>query len=159
GLLASGNWEDTLRFSELIPIRGMACRLIARSDTNSRVRIFLGLLALVHVAWAFQTSPPAAAPAILQDVTHLSQVFDAPRAYQAVLPPAYRTLQKRYPVIYWFHGYEHPSEEISSQIGAYVAARDVIVVRVGPADTVGQFPLYFPELADHVDKTFRTIAD
>jgi pimeloyl-ACP methyl ester carboxylesterase len=110
------------------------------------------------MAWAFQAAHPAA-PAILRDVTHPSQVFNARRAYQVVLPPAYSTSQKRYPVIYWFHGYEHPSDEIAAQIAAFVAAHEAIVVRVGPADTVGQFPLYFPELADHVDKSLRTIAD
>lgn len=86
-------------------------------------------------------------------------MFDATRAYQVVLPPAYASSQKRYPVIYWFNGYEHPSEEIASQIAGFVAAHDVIVVRVGPADTVGLFPLYFPELADQVDKSLRTVAD
>jgi hypothetical protein len=53
------------------------------------VRIFIGLLGLA-TAWAFQATQPAA-PAILRDVTHFSQVFDAQRAYQAVLPPAYST--------------------------------------------------------------------
>jgi len=86
-------------------------------------------------------------------------VFDGTRAYQVALPPAYASSQKRYPVIYWFNGYEHPSEEVASQIAGFVAAHDVIVVRVGPADTVGLFPLYFPELADHVDKSLRTVAD
>jgi pimeloyl-ACP methyl ester carboxylesterase len=122
------------------------------------VRIFIGLSGLAAMAWAFQAAHPAA-PAILRDVTHPSQVFNARRAYQVVLPPAYSTSQKRYPVIYWFHGYEHPSDEIAAQIAAFVAAHEAIVVRVGPADTVGQFPLYFPELADHVDKSLRTIAD
>jgi enterochelin esterase-like enzyme len=119
------------------------------------VRIFIGLLGLVAAAWAFQAARPAA---ILRDVTHRSQVFNASRAYQVALPPAYPTSQKRYPVIYWFHGYEHPSDEIAAQIAAFVATHDAIVVRVGPADTVGQFPLYFPELADHVDQSLRTIA-
>jgi hypothetical protein len=122
------------------------------------VRIFIGLPGLAAVAWAFQAAHPAA-PAILRDVTHRSQVFNARRAYLAVLPPAYPASQKRYPVIYWFHGYEHPSDEIAAQIAAFVAAHEAIMVRVGPADTVGQFPLYFPELADHVDKSLRTIAD
>ena len=35
----------------------------------------------------------------------------------------------------------------------------MIVVDSGPADTTGQFPLYFPELIEHVDQTLRTIAD
>ena len=116
------------------------------------MRILIGLLGLGAAALAFQT-------AILRDVTHPSQVFGAQRAYQVALPPAYPTSQKRYPVIYWFHGYEHPSDEIAAQIAAFVATHDAIVVRVGPADTVGLFPLYFPELADRVDQSLRTIAD
>ena len=116
------------------------------------MRILIGLLGLGAAALAFQT-------AILRDVTHPSQVFGAERAYQVALPPAYPTSQKRYPVIYWFHGYEHPSGEIAAQIAAFVATHDAIVVRVGPADTVGLFPLYFPELADRVDQSLRTIAD
>ena len=122
------------------------------------MRILIGLLGLAAAVWAFQGARPAAQP-ISRDVTHRSQVFNASRAYQAVLPPAYPTSQKRYPVIYWFHGYEHPSDEIAAQIAAFVATHDAIVVRVGPADTVGLFPLYFPELADHVDQSLRTIAD
>ena len=114
------------------------------------------LLTLISSAHAFQ-GPTS--KAVVQDVTHPSAVFNATRGYQAVLPPAYKSTQRRYPVIYWFNGYEHPSEEIANQIAAFVAAHEVIVVRVGPADTVGQFPLYFPELANHVDQNFRTVAD
>jgi hypothetical protein len=128
------------------------------------VRISIAVLGLCLVgglylaARAFQPGQPGPA-ASLQNVTHSSQVFHAAREYQVVLPPAYPGSQKRYPVIYWFNGYEHPSEEIAAQIAAFVASHDVIVVRAGPADTVGQFPLYFPELADRVDKTLRTVAD
>ena len=35
----------------------------------------------------------------------------------------------------------------------------MILVDSGPTDTTGQFPLYFPELIDHIDKTLRTIPD
>ncbi|HXB68419.1 MAG TPA: alpha/beta hydrolase-fold protein [Candidatus Acidoferrales bacterium] len=123
------------------------------------MRILIALLGFGLAARAFQPGQPAAAAAIMQNITHPSQVFDATREYQVVLPPAYPSSQKRYPVIYWFNGYEHPSDEIALQIAAFVASHDVIVVRAGPADTVGRFPLYFPELADRVDKTLRTVAD
>jgi hypothetical protein len=82
------------------------------------------------------------------------------RAYRVYLPPAYATARAaRYPVVYWFHGYEAEHEGRDRALGAYVASHPVIVVDSGPADTTGQFPLYFPELIEHVDQTLRTIAD
>ena len=82
------------------------------------------------------------------------------RAYRVYLPPAYATSRTtRYPVIYWFHGYEPENEARDAALAAYVAAHPVIVVDSGPADTTGQFPLYFPELIEHIDKTLRTIPD
>lgn len=123
----------------------------------SGVRTLLAVLGFCLAGRTIQAEPPAAA--VVQTVTHSSQVFGAAREYEVVLPPAYPSSSKRYPVIYWFNGYEHPSEEIAAQISAFVASHEVIVVRAGPADTVGQFPLYFPELADRVDRTLRTVAD
>jgi hypothetical protein len=82
------------------------------------------------------------------------------RAYRVYLPRAYATSPAaRYPVIYWFHGYEAANEGRDRALGAYVGAHPVIVVDSGPADTTGQFPLYFPELIEHIDQTLRTIAD
>jgi len=84
-----------------------------------------------------------------------------PRAYSAVLPSSYTASQKRYPVIYWLHGFETSAElqESARETSAYVAAHDVIVVNAGPAETTGEFPLYFPELVEQADKNLRTIAD
>jgi hypothetical protein len=82
------------------------------------------------------------------------------RAYRVYLPAGYATSRAaRYPVIYWFHGYEAKNEARDRALGAYVATHSVIVVDSGPADTTGQFPLYFPELIEHIDQTLRTIAD
>jgi len=122
-------------------------------------RRWSGLLACCALSIRLAQPQPPSPAAIVEEVTHPSQVFNATRGYQVIVPPAYRSSQKRYSVIYWFNGYERPSEEIASQIAAFVSRHDVIVVRAGPADTVGQFPLYFPELADRVDKTLRTVAD
>jgi hypothetical protein len=97
--------------------------------------------------------------AIVRDLSHTSQVMNGARTYQAILPPAYATTQKRYPVIYWFTGYEQSDERRDAEINQYVATHNVIVVRSGPVETVGLFPLYFPELAAAVDKTLRTVAD
>ncbi|MGD0777438.1 MAG: hypothetical protein ABSC05_31870, partial [Candidatus Solibacter sp.] len=103
----------------------------------------------------------AAQPAVLmQEQTHRSQVMASDRAYRIYLPPAYAASRTaRYPVIYWFHGYEAANPARDAAVAAYVAAHPVIVVDSGPADTTGRFPLYFPELIEHIDKTLRTIAD
>ncbi len=117
------------------------------------MRFFLGLFAAA--AWAFQAAP---SPTV-QDLTHFSQVLGSTRTYRVLLPPSYAGTPKRLPVIYWFYGYEKPSEERDRQLAAWVAAHNVIVVKLGPADTTGEFPLYFPELVDHIDRTLRTAAD
>jgi hypothetical protein len=110
------------------------------------------LLILIAAAAAAQ---PAA---VIQERTHRSQVMAGARAYRVYLPPAYATSRAaRYPVIYWFHGYEAENSARDAALGAYVAAHPVIVVDSGPADTAGQFPLYFPELIEHIDRTLRTI--
>lgn len=115
-------------------------------------------MAATAAAWAFQAvTPPARA--IIQDQTHLSQAMRGPRAYRVYLPPAYPASQKRYPVIYWFHGYESENQERAADFAAYVAAHDAILVDSGPVETTGPFPLYFPELVGQIDKTLRTIAD
>ena len=62
-------------------------------------------------------------------------------------------------------------------IASFVATHDVIVVKwdgynprkpgedylrpynVSPVETSRQFPLYFPELVEHIDSTYRTLAD
>jgi pimeloyl-ACP methyl ester carboxylesterase len=88
---------------------------------------------------------PILAAAIIKDATHYSQVFDETRHYRIFLPPAYETSTRRYPVIYWFHGYserynqpvagqEHRNYDAgtdysSDNIANFVAAHDVIVVK------------------------------
>lgn len=81
------------------------------------------------------------------------------RTYRVFLPAAYAASQKRYPVIYWFHGFEQPTPEREHDIAQYVAAHDIILADVGPVELAGQFPLYFPELVEQVDRTLRTLAD
>ena len=97
----------------------------------------------------------------IREFTHNSQVMGAVRAYSAILPPTYANSEKRYPVIYWMHGFETSAEQeqFTREAAAYVAVHDVIVVNTGPAETTGEFPLYFPELVEQADRTLRTIAD
>jgi hypothetical protein len=115
------------------------------------VRFLCGLV-LVAAAWG-QTA--------IQEQTHFSQVMNANRTYRVFLPASYAASQKRYPVLYWFHGYESSAEvdAYSKDISDYLAAHDLIVVDSGPLETTGEFPLYFQELVDRVDHSLRTVAD
>ena len=103
--------------------------------------------------------PPAPAPAVVHDLTHNSQAMNGPRVYQAILPGAYATSQKRYPVIYWLHGYEQTDAAREAEIAAFVTTHDAIVIKAGPVETTGPFAMYLPELTDHIDRTLRTVAD
>jgi poly(3-hydroxybutyrate) depolymerase len=106
----------------------------------------------------FQAAP-APPQAITQEVSHVSQAMGGPRTYRALLPPTYAASKKRYPVIYWFHGYEQSNQAAEAEAASYITTHDVLLVSAGPVETEGAYPLYFPELVDHVDKTFRTIPD
>lgn len=86
-----------------------------------------------------------AADAIILDRTHFSQVFGETRNYRIFLPPEYDTSGKRYPVIYWFHGwserfnkpvadtphrnYDAGADYGGDNIANFVAKHDVIVVK------------------------------
>jgi pimeloyl-ACP methyl ester carboxylesterase len=96
-----------------------------------------------------------------QEFTHFSQVMGTERVYRVYLPATYAASQKRYPVIYWLHGFEQSSirAEHIKEFEKLAAAHDAMVVDFGPVETTGQFPLYFPELVEQVDQTLRTIPD
>ncbi len=76
------------------------------------------------------------------DALHYSQVFHETRDYRIFLPRDYeRNLEKRYPVVYFFHGFgerfNKPSEEVGDydfgyngdNLSSYAASHDVIIVR------------------------------
>ena len=109
---------------------------------------------LLLLALALQDPQP-----VIRDLSHASAVLGGDRRYVAVLPPAYESSQKRYPVLYWLYGYEQSNDERTRQMAAYAAAHDFIIVSAGPVETTGEFPLYFPELVEHVDRSLRTIPD
>ena len=88
--------------------------------------------------------------------------MDAERSYRIYLPGSYAAdAGKRYPAIYWLHGFEASSvRDAQSRIFAeYVSAHDVVLIDAGPAETPGNFPLYLPELVEHVDGEVRTLPD
>ena len=111
--------------------------------------VFLSLAA----AWGFQSAP------VVQDLTHTSQVLGGERAYRIAVPPSYAGSRKRYPVLYWLYGYQQSPPDFQGPLGAFCVAHDVVGVSVGPVDTVGAYPLYLPELIDHIDRTLRTVPD
>lgn len=104
-------------------------------------------------AWGFQSAPE------VRDLTHSSQVLGGERAYRVALPPSYAGSQKRYPTFYWLFGYQQKMPDFKDAMGEFCAKQQVICVSVGPVDTVGEYPLYVPELVDHIDQTLRTIPD
>jgi S-formylglutathione hydrolase FrmB len=125
------------------------------------------------------------------DSKHASAVFGEERNYRVFLPADYdQTPQKRYPVIYFFHGwserhnrppstgrgYDTGDDYRGDNIASFVGSHDVIVVKWDgfnprkrgedyvrpyniPPETHRQFPVYFPELVQHIDATLRTIPD
>jgi hypothetical protein len=91
---------------------------------------------VAHSATAF------GATAIILDRTHESQVFHETRHYRIFLPPDYETSGKRYPVVYFFHGwserfnkcivrhdYDQGSDYDGDNFTNFIGTHDVIVVR------------------------------
>jgi len=89
--------------------------------------------------------PAFGAEATIQDRVQFSQVFTETRNFRIFLPPNYETSGKRYPVIYWFHGwserfnkpvddppnrnYDSGTDYGGDNIANFVATHDVIVVK------------------------------
>jgi hypothetical protein len=117
------------------------------------VRTLFGLIAVAACAWGSQVT------ATVEEQTHQSQVMGGARTYRVFLPASYKATSKRFPVIYWLHGYEAPDESRERALREFIGGHDVILVDSGPADLTGNFPLYFPELVEYVDRTLRTVAD
>ncbi len=88
----------------------------------------------------------------IKDLYHYSSVFSAQRNYRIFLPPGYNeNITKRYPVIYFFHGwaqryfgsmgkgysdYDKGDENNGDNIEKFVSENDVIVVKI---DGLNQF--------------------
>lgn len=99
------------------------------------------LLLLATLALAVRGAEP-----LILDESHGSKIFGEARHYRVFLPPDYKTSGKRYPVIYWFHGWGErynrpPAYEPGRNydqgdgvyggdtIGRFVSYHDVIVVK------------------------------
>ncbi len=140
---------------------------------------FLLILSLAAAVPSFARQP-------FYDRTHPSKVLGEPRTYRIFLPTDYDVSNKAYPVIYYFHGhsdrytlerYDNGTDTVP-KIVDFVSGHDVIVVSVDgyvakdytgfyggrpwDIDSTGgdlDFGLYFLELVQHIDSTYRTLSD
>lgn len=117
-----------------------------------------------------------------RDKTHLSKVFGKEKTYRLYLPDDYQTSGKKYPVIYFFHGwggryYKDDSAKLEyAMLGELVNKYNVIMVmwdgsmdeseprpyNIGDHKDVKfnvQMKDYFPELVNHIDSSYRTFTD
>ena len=141
-----------------------------------RILVILSLAAAV----------PSFARQPFYDRTHSSKIFGESRTYRIFLPTDYEVSDKAYPVIYYFHGhsdrytleqYDNGTDTVP-KIVDFVSGHDVIVVSVDgyvAKDYTGfyggrpwdidrgggdmDFGLYFLELVQHIDSTYRTFTD
>lgn len=111
-----------------------------------------------------------------EDHTHFSKVFNREKPYRIFLPSDYASSQKRYPVIYYFHGNTGNHELNMDGLPKMVNDNSVILVawngrsvesdlrpyNIGNHSNINyqvQFKDYFPELVRHIDSTYRTLAN
>ncbi|MEJ1240449.1 alpha/beta fold hydrolase [Chryseolinea sp. T2] len=118
-----------------------------------------------------------------QDVTHFSKTFGHRKYYRLYLPGSYQQDNTtRFPVIYFFHGWGGRYKSDDNAKLAYDSLQRLVdkykvmlVMWDGNVDekeprpyNIGshndvryqeQMKDYFPELAHHIDSTYRTIAD
>jgi len=136
---------------------------------------FLLLLLLIPVVCDAQTLP-------YQDLSYDSKVFGQARYYRLLLPDGYQQSAKRYPVIYFFHGYtgrynKEPNVKPDYDLlGKLVNKYQVIMVmwdgnyeesnpapyNVGGRENVKyqvQVKDYFLEFIGHIDSNYRTLAN
>lgn len=121
-------------------------------------------------------------PIYYKDTLHYSQVFGHNKYYRLYLPAGYETSLKKYPVIYFFHGWggRHFKDDSAlldyEKIKALVDKYQLILVmwdgnidiseprpyNTGDHEHVKykvQMKDYFLELVRHTDSSFRTIPD
>ena len=115
-----------------------------------------------------------------QDLSHDSKVFGHKKFYRIYLPGDYDTSSRRYPVIYFFHGWggrhfkddnaklEYPLlKPLVDKYGVILVMWDGNIdeaepnpYNIGYHDDVKfqvQMKDYFPELVTHIDTTYRTL--
>ncbi|HEY4205350.1 MAG TPA: alpha/beta fold hydrolase, partial [Puia sp.] len=119
---------------------------------------------------------------VYQDLTHYSKVFGHEKYYRLYLPQGYAGASRKYPVIYFFHGWggRHFKDDNAKleyvKIKKLVDRYQVILVmwdgnielseprpyNVGNHEDVKfqtQMKDYFPELVTYIDSSYRTLTD
>lgn len=111
-----------------------------------------------------------------KDTVHFSRVFDTLRPYRIYLPAGYYASERRYPVIYFFHGNQGDEKLYYEGLQQLVDSASVILVawngrsvqtdlrpyNIGYHSNINyrvQFKDYFPEFVAHIDSTYRTLND
>ena len=107
----------------------------------------------------------------IKDLYHYSSIFSSQRNYRIFLPPGYNeNTKKRYPVIYFFHGwaqryfgsmgagysnYDKGDENNGDNIEKFVSENDVIVVKIDGLNQFSPEPLNLSPYNVSTVTTFR----
>ncbi|WPP52942.1 alpha/beta hydrolase [Catalinimonas niigatensis] len=110
---------------------------------------FLSLsLCLLLLSGQLSRAQSSEAKVIIKDTTHFSEVFDESRHYRLILPPDYyEHPNRKYPVIYFFHGYggryngPADGERSVSAEARYYDEFNGNIARTGP-DSLDNFAAY-----------------
>nr|WP_295925076.1 alpha/beta fold hydrolase [uncultured Dyadobacter sp.] len=152
-----------------------SCHIRAFVALKSCIAWLAFILCIAPAAQGQNTTP-------YQDLTHESKVFNHKKYYRLYLPAGYENSGKRYPAIYFFHGWggRHFKDESAkleyAMLQQLVDRYQVIMVmwdgniaeneprpyNVGNHEDVKfqiQMKDYFPELVGYIDQTYRTLAD
>jgi enterochelin esterase-like enzyme len=161
------------------------------------IKLLIGCLLIISAPAPASLAPPSlASPSLASpspapatptdsayhDLTHYSKVFGHEKSYRLYLPTGYDRSNRRYPVIYFFHGWggRHFKDDNAkldyTRIRQLVDKYQTILVmwdgnidlaeprpyNVGNHEDVKfavQMKDYFPELVGHIDSSFRTLTD
>lgn len=143
----------------------------------------LHTLFIVIIFSCTAVAPVCSQPAVhYTDTSHYSRVFGHQKSYRLYLPEGYASSKKKYPVIYFFHGWggRHFKDDNAllnyEGIKALVDKYQLILVMWdGNIDTTEPRPYnignhrdvkfmvqekdYFPEFVNHIDSSYRTLSD
>lgn len=142
-----------------------------------RLKIYYSLLMIV-IAGSMQAQDLSP----YKDTSHYSHVFGHEKSYRIYLPQGYKTSGKKFPVIYFFHGWGGRHFKDDNALLDYKGIKllvdryqTILVMWDGNIDSTEPRPYntgnhrdvrfniqmkdYFPELTGHIDSTYRTLPD
>lgn len=121
-------------------------------------------------------NPPVQPIAAVEHKSFHSLSLDGTVGYNILLPPRYELEERRYPVVYWLHGFAGNENQVVPAVAPRVLAAmntgalpPLIVVFInGPAFTffadspnkaIPAETVFIRELIPHVDQTYRTVPE